>query len=215
MADVLVLAAPMYNFAIPSSLKSWFDHVLRAGLTFRYAEQGPEGLLQGKRAFVLTARGGIYAGGGLDHQEPYLRQVLGFVGIHDVTFIHAEGMNMGPNSVKGLARARERMRQALKPTPPFASLCQRSGDWTQHPVEPLPRVFDRVFIPCGLSMVAGVTAGADSGALGIASFVADCGFPARAPRRADSTMARMIRAPPRNIRGPGVSWNNSQAKAIP
>ena len=96
IADVLVLAAPMYNFAIPSSLKSWFDHVLRAGLTFRYAEQGPEGLLQGKRAFVLTARGGIYAGGGLDHQEPYLRQVLGFVGIHDVTFIHAEGMNMGP-----------------------------------------------------------------------------------------------------------------------
>lgn len=58
MADVLVLAAPMYNFAIPSSLKSWFDHVLRAGLTFRYAEQGPEGLLQGKRAFVLTAAAG-------------------------------------------------------------------------------------------------------------------------------------------------------------
>lgn len=115
MADVLVLAAPMYNFAIPSSLKSWFDHVLRAGLTFRYAEQGPEGLLQGKRAFVLTARGGIYAGGGLDHQEPYLRQVLGFVGIHDVTFIHAEGMNMGPEfREKGLARARERMRQALE-----------------------------------------------------------------------------------------------------
>ncbi len=146
MADVLVLAAPMYNFAIPSSLKSWFDHVLRAGLTFRYAEQGPEGLLQGKRAFVLTARGGIYAGGGLDHQEPYLRQVLGFVGIHDVTFIHAEGMNMGPEfrekawrePVSGCGRR-------WKPTPPFASLCQRSGDWTQHPVEPLPRVFDRVF----------------------------------------------------------------------
>ena len=70
MADVLVLAAPMYNFAIPSSLKSWFDHALRAGLTFRYAEQGPEGLLQGKRAFVLTARGGIYAGGGLDTRNP-------------------------------------------------------------------------------------------------------------------------------------------------
>ena len=144
---MLVLAAPMYNFAIPSSLKSWFDHVLRAGLTFRYAEQGPEGLLQGKRAFVLTARGGIYAGGGLDHQEPYLRQVLGFVGIHDVTFIHAEGMNMGPEfREKAWREPASGCCRRWKRTLPFASLCQRSGDWTQHPVEPLPRVFDRFFI---------------------------------------------------------------------
>ncbi len=83
-ADVLVLAAPMYNFAIPSTLKSWLDHVLRAGVTFKYTETGPQGLLTGKRAFVLTSRGGVYAGGALDHQEPYLRQALGFVGIHDV-----------------------------------------------------------------------------------------------------------------------------------
>lgn len=105
-ADVLVLAAPMYNFAIPSTLKAWFDHVLRAGVTFKYGDTGPQGLLVGKRAFVLTARGGIYAGSSLDHQEPYLRQVLGFIGIHDVSFIHAEGLNLGGEFVeKGINQA--------------------------------------------------------------------------------------------------------------
>ncbi|WP_341782556.1 FMN-dependent NADH-azoreductase [Ectopseudomonas mendocina] len=109
-ADVLVLAAPMYNFAIPSTLKAWLDHVLRAGVTFKYTETGPQGLLTGKRAFVLTARGGIYAGSGLDHQEPYLRQALAFIGIHDVQFIHAEGLNMGAEfSEKGLAQAKARL----------------------------------------------------------------------------------------------------------
>lgn len=94
-ADVLVLAAPMYNFGIPSTLKAWLDHVLRAGVTFKYTETGPQGLLSGKRAIVLTARGGIYAGGSMDHQEPYLRQALAFIGIHDVRFVHAEGLNLG------------------------------------------------------------------------------------------------------------------------
>jgi FMN-dependent NADH-azoreductase len=109
-ADVLVLAAPMYNFAIPSTLKAWLDHVLRAGVTFKYSETGPQGLLSGKRAFVLTARGGIYAGSGLDHQEPYLRQALAFIGIHDVQFIHAEGLNMGGEfSQKGLAQAKAKL----------------------------------------------------------------------------------------------------------
>ncbi|AVO54631.1 FMN-dependent NADH-azoreductase [Ectopseudomonas mendocina] len=109
-ADVLVLAAPMYNFAIPSTLKAWLDHVLRAGVTFKYTDTGPQGLLTGKRAFVLTARGGIYAGSGLDHQEPYLRQALAFIGIHDVQFIHAEGLNMGAEfSEKGLAQARAKL----------------------------------------------------------------------------------------------------------
>lgn len=109
-ADVLVLAAPMYNFAIPSTLKAWLDHVLRAGVTFKYTENGPQGLLTGKRAFVLTARGGIYAGSPLDHQEPYLRQALGFIGIHDVSFIHAEGLNMGGDFLQqGLARAKEKL----------------------------------------------------------------------------------------------------------
>lgn len=108
--DVLVLGAPMYNFAIPSTLKAWLDHVLRAGVTFKYTEQGPRGLLQGKRAYVLTARGGVYAGGPLDQQEPYLRQALGFIGIDDVQFVHAEGLNMGGDSAaQGLARARARL----------------------------------------------------------------------------------------------------------
>lgn len=111
-ADVLVLAAPMYNFAIPSTLKSWLDHVLRAGVTFKYTETGPQGLLTGKRAFVLTARGGVYSGSALDHQEPYLRQALAFVGINEVTFIHAEGLNMGAEFLeKGLAKAREQLAQ--------------------------------------------------------------------------------------------------------
>lgn len=111
-SDVLVLAAPMYNFAIPSTLKAWLDHVLRAGVTFKYAENGPEGLLKNKRAFVLTARGGIYAGSPLDHQEPYLRQALGFVGITDVQFIHAEGLNMGGEAMaKGLTEAQEQVAQ--------------------------------------------------------------------------------------------------------
>lgn len=109
-ADVLVLAAPMYNFAIPSTLKAWLDHVLRAGVTFKYTETGPQGLLTGKRAIVLTARGGIYAGSALDHQEPYLRQALAFIGIHDVQFIHAEGMNMGGEFLeKGLAQAKAKL----------------------------------------------------------------------------------------------------------
>ncbi|MDO7895287.1 FMN-dependent NADH-azoreductase [Pseudomonas citrulli] len=111
-ADVLVMAAPMYNFTIPSTLKAWLDHVLRAGVTFKYTPTGPQGLLAGKRAFVLTARGGIHAGGSTDHQEPYLRQVMGFIGIHDVTFIHAEGLNLGGDfQEKGLNQAKAQLSQ--------------------------------------------------------------------------------------------------------
>ena len=111
-ADVLVMAAPMYNFAIPSTLKAWLDHVLRAGVTFKYTDTGPQGLLSGKRAYVLTARGGIYAGSTADHQEPYLRQVMAFIGIHDVTFIHAEGMNLGGDfQEKGLSQANAKLAQ--------------------------------------------------------------------------------------------------------
>ena len=111
-ADVLVMAAPMYNFTIPSTLKAWLDHVLRAGVTFKYTDTGPQGLLSGKRAYVLTARGGIYAGSTADHQEPYLRQVMAFIGIHDVTFIHAEGMNLGGDfHEKGLSQANAKLSQ--------------------------------------------------------------------------------------------------------
>ncbi len=113
-ADVLVLAAPMYNFTIPSTLKAWLDHVLRAGVTFKYTENGPQGLLSGKRAFVLTARGGIYAGSAMDHQEPYLRQALAFIGIHDVSFIHAEGLNLGGEFMeKGLSEAKGQIAQVI------------------------------------------------------------------------------------------------------
>ena len=111
-ADVLVLAAPMYNFAIPSTLKAWLDHVLRAGVTFKYTPTGPQGLLTGKRAIVLTARGGIHTGATSDHQEPYLRQVMAFIGIHDVTFIHAEGVNLsGDFQEKGINHAKALLAQ--------------------------------------------------------------------------------------------------------
>ena len=94
-ADVIVLGVPMYNFGIPSSLKAYFDHVARAGVTFRYGANGPEGLLKGKRAVVFATRGGLYAGTPHDTQEPYLRQFLRFIGIEDVEFVYAEGMAMG------------------------------------------------------------------------------------------------------------------------
>jgi FMN-dependent NADH-azoreductase len=101
-ADTIVLAAPMYNFSIPSTLKAWIDHVARRGRTFRYSEKGPEGLLTGKKMFVLAARGGVYSDGApaavLDFQEPYLRAVLGFLGLTDVTFVHLEGLSMGPEA---------------------------------------------------------------------------------------------------------------------
>ena len=95
-ADVIVLGLPMYNFGVPSTLKSYFDHVARAGVTFRYVANGPVGLLTGKRAYVFATRGGQYNGTPLDSQTPYVRQFLGFLGIKDVRFMHAEGLNMGP-----------------------------------------------------------------------------------------------------------------------
>jgi FMN-dependent NADH-azoreductase len=111
-ADTIVLAAPMYNFSIPSTLKAWIDHVARRGRTFRYTETGPEGLLKGKKVFVVAARGGFYGKGApasaMDFQEPYLRAVLGFIGLTDVTFVHLEGLAMGPeaaNTNRGKALA--------------------------------------------------------------------------------------------------------------
>jgi FMN-dependent NADH-azoreductase len=94
-ADVLVIGLPMYNFSVPSTLKAWIDHVARAGITFRYTENGPQGLLSDKKVFVLAARGGVYGDTGNDHQTPYVRQLLGFLGLEDVTFIYAEGLNLG------------------------------------------------------------------------------------------------------------------------
>jgi len=101
-ADVIVIGAPMYNFSVPSALKAWIDHVARRGRTFRYTELGPEGLLKGKKVFVMVARGGLYGKGApaaaFDFQEPYLRTVLGFLGLTNVTFVRFEGLAMGPDA---------------------------------------------------------------------------------------------------------------------
>jgi FMN-dependent NADH-azoreductase len=105
-ADVLVFGVPMYNFSVPSTLRSYFDHVARAGVTFRYSAEGAEGLLKGKKAYIFIARGGVYPGAA-DTQTPYLRQFLGLVGITDIEFIYAEGLALGEESKeKGLAAAR-------------------------------------------------------------------------------------------------------------
>jgi FMN-dependent NADH-azoreductase len=114
-ADTIVIGAPMYNFGIPSTLKAWFDYVLRAGITFRYTEAGPVGLLEGKRAIVIESRGGFYSdgvNGALDSQEPHLNTLLSFMGIKDVTFIRAEKLAFGPEArQEALDEARAKLRQ--------------------------------------------------------------------------------------------------------
>jgi FMN-dependent NADH-azoreductase len=100
-ADTIVIGAPMYNFSIPTTLRAWFDYVLRAGVTFSYSEAGPKGLLTGKQVIVVESRGGLYSEGSaqaLDFQEPYLRQLLGFIGLTDVTFVRAEKIAFGPEA---------------------------------------------------------------------------------------------------------------------
>lgn len=105
-ADTIVLAVPMYNFSVPSTLRAYFDHVARAGITFRYTAEGAQGLLKGKRAVVFITRGGVYEAGA-DTQTPYLRQFLAFIGITDVEFVYAEGLAISADSrEKSLAAAR-------------------------------------------------------------------------------------------------------------
>jgi FMN-dependent NADH-azoreductase len=96
-ADVVVLAVPMHNFSVPSTLRAYFDHVARAGVTFRYTAQGPQGLLTGKRAVLFVTRGGFYPQDA-DLQVPYLKQFLGFVGITDVEVVVAEGLAISEQS---------------------------------------------------------------------------------------------------------------------
>ena len=91
-ADTIALGLPMYNFGIPSMLKAYFDHVARAGVTFRYTDRGPVGMLTGKKAWVFATRGGRYAGTPQDMQTGYLRSFLAFLGITDVEFVYAEGL---------------------------------------------------------------------------------------------------------------------------
>ncbi|WP_426702869.1 FMN-dependent NADH-azoreductase [Rhodanobacter sp. Col0626] len=111
-SDVIVIGAPMYNFAISSSLKAWLDRILVAGKTFRYTANGPEGLAGGKQVIVASSRGGFYgkdtAGAAMDFQEPYLRAALGFIGIQDIEFVRAEGVAVSDeHKVKALKSARD------------------------------------------------------------------------------------------------------------
>ncbi len=99
-ADAIVLGVPMYNFGVPVQFKSWVDAIARAGVTFRYTEKGPEGLLKGKTVYIGLARGGRYRDTPADSQVPYLKTVLGFLGLTDVRFIYAEGLNMGPDGAQ-------------------------------------------------------------------------------------------------------------------
>jgi len=109
-ARVIVIGLPMYNFGIPSTLKAYFDQIARAGVTFRYTKNGPEGLLTGKKVYVFAARGGIYAGTPLDSQTNYVRDFLGFLGMDNTEFVYAEGLNMGETAKEAaLAGAKLRL----------------------------------------------------------------------------------------------------------
>jgi FMN-dependent NADH-azoreductase len=112
-ADVVVLGAPMYNFGMPVQLKAWFDAIARAGVTFRYTAEGPEGLLKNKKAYVTTSRGGIYPVDA-DPQVPHIRTLLNFVGMVDATFVYSSGHSMGPEaSAKASADADAQIEAAL------------------------------------------------------------------------------------------------------
>lgn len=97
-ADAVVLGVPMYNFGVPAQLKNWIDAIARAKVTFEYTANGPRGLLQGKTVYVALTRGGRYRDTALDSQVPYLKAVLGFLGMSDVRFVFAEGLAMGPDA---------------------------------------------------------------------------------------------------------------------
>lgn len=114
-ADVIVIGAPMYNFAIPSTLKAWIDRITVAGKTFRYTEAGPQGLAGGKRVIVASARGGIHSDAPSDFQEPFLRHLFGFLGIEEVEFVRAEGVAYSPqHRVDALAAAHASIREPMR-----------------------------------------------------------------------------------------------------
>jgi FMN-dependent NADH-azoreductase len=113
-ANVVVLGVPMYNFGVPAALKNWIDAIARAGVTFKYTDKGPIGLLQGKKVYVALARGGLYRDTPADTQVPYLKTVLGFLGMTDIQFVYAEGLAMGPEAEqKALASAEAQIEDAL------------------------------------------------------------------------------------------------------
>lgn len=114
-ADILVIGLPMYNFSVPSMLKAWNDHVARAGVTFRYTDSGPEGLLAGKKVYLVAAMGGVHEVGESDFLRPYMKQFLGLLGIDDITFITASGLNMGEQPrADGIAGAQREIAAAIQ-----------------------------------------------------------------------------------------------------
>jgi FMN-dependent NADH-azoreductase len=119
-ADVIVIGAPMWNFGIPSALKAWIDHVVRARRTFRYNENGQVVgmLLPNKKVIIVSSRGGVYSEGPMkvmDHQESYLSAVLGMIGLTDISFVRAEGVAMGDEAIKNaMATAESHMAEAIK-----------------------------------------------------------------------------------------------------
>ena len=115
VAQVIVLAVPMYNFGIPSTLKAYFDHVARASVSFRYTENGPQGLLTGKQVIVVSTRGGEYAGTPLDVETDYLRMFLRFLGMEDVHFVYAEGLARSGSSHTAFAHALARAQALAAP----------------------------------------------------------------------------------------------------
>jgi len=113
-ADVLVLGVPTYNFSVPAMLRSWADHVARAGVTFQFTDKGPVGLVGEKKVYVVIASGGIHEEGGTDHVRPWLRNFLGFLGLTDVEFVVAGGLNMGDSArAEGLRKARSQIAALL------------------------------------------------------------------------------------------------------
>lgn len=110
-ADEIVVGVPMYNFGIPSTLKSYIDHIARAGLTFQYTAEGPKGMIEGKTLTFINTRGGIYEGTPMDHQAPYLKTFFEFLGFTDIRFVNAEGMAM--NAEEGLAKAKTEVKELL------------------------------------------------------------------------------------------------------
>ncbi|MBI1890856.1 MAG: NAD(P)H-dependent oxidoreductase [Burkholderiales bacterium] len=113
-ADTVVLAVPMYNFGVPAQLKNWIDAISRARVTFRYTDRGAEGLLKGKKVYVVLTRGGVYRNTPADTQVPYLKTVLAFLGMTDVQLIYAEGLAMGPEAEQqALAAAHAEIAEAL------------------------------------------------------------------------------------------------------
>lgn len=113
-ADTIIIGLPMYNFSVPSMLKAWIDHIARAGVTFKYTDNGSVGLLTAKKVILVAAMGGVHEAGGSDFLRPYMKQVLSFVGLEDVDLISADGLNMGSERrEQGLAVARDQIEQLI------------------------------------------------------------------------------------------------------